>query len=237
MFFLAKEAFAGLLLATAAFAAPISPRADLTLIQQLLLSPTSASRLSLLSDTDFKFNFNDTTLHGAGTPGVTSGRGGRLVSANAATFPILLKQGGAMSVGFIGPCGFNTPHLHPRATEMLIVTQGRLNSTLTTENGGRHVTSLLNTLEMAVYPIGSMHAQYNPDCEPAMLVAAFTAEDPGTAQIAQEYFGLEGEVVRGSAGGGVQIEGANVEAFRGKIPGNVVLGVESCLKKCGIAKR
>jgi hypothetical protein len=43
--------------------------------------------------------------------------------------------------------------------------------------------------------------------------------------------------VLASAGGDLNIDGANINTFRGKIPANVVIGVESCLKKCGIQKR
>jgi len=90
---------------------------------------------------------------------------------------------------------------------------------------------------MTVFPQGAVHTEFNPDCTPSVFVAAFPSEDPGVGQIAQEYFGLEGEIVRGSAGGELSISGEDVEAFRSKIPENVAKGVDSCLAKCGIAKR
>lgn len=82
-----------------------------------------------------------------------------------------------------------------------------------------------------------MHTEFNPDCTDSIFVAAFPSEDPGVGQIAQEYFGLDGEIVSGSAGGDVTVEGADIEKFRGKIPANVAKGVESCLKRCGITKK
>lgn len=82
---------------------------------------------------------------------------------------------------------------------------------------------------------GSVHAQYNPDCEPATFVASFNAEDFGTGQVADELFSMSNEVV--SAAFGNEIKGEDVAAFRAYIPESIALGVESCLKKCGIAKK
>ncbi|KAH6691778.1 hypothetical protein BKA61DRAFT_714994 [Leptodontidium sp. MPI-SDFR-AT-0119] len=72
---------------------------------------------------------------------------------------------------------------------------------------------------------------------PATFVAAFLNEDPGVGQIAQEYFGLENEIVKGNAGGELSIDGADIDKFRAAIPANVAAGVDSCLAKCGISKR
>jgi hypothetical protein len=60
---------------------------------------------------------------------------------------------------------------------------------------------------------------------------------PGVGQITQNYFGLEDEIVLASAGGDLNIDGANIDVFRNKIPANVVQGVGSCQPKCGIKKR
>jgi hypothetical protein len=62
-------------------------------------------------------------------------------------------------------------------------------------------------------------------------------QDPGVGQIAQEFYELEDEVVKGSSGGEVNVNGADIETFRHLIPANVAMGVDSCLAKCGIAKR
>jgi len=55
--------------------------------------------------------------------------------------------------------------------------------------------------------------------------------------MAQNYLGLEDEIVLASAGGDLNIDGANIDFWRNKIPANVRKGVESCLAKCGIKKR
>ena len=199
----------------------------------MVLAPSSVDRLALLTDDDLVFKFTDP----ARTDGVTKGEGGNTTRADHATFPALVGQGGSITIGFLGPCGFNTPHVHPRAAELNLVVEGNLFASVTAENGARHINHTLGKYEMTVFPQGAVHTEFNPDCTPSVFVAAFPSEDPGVGQIAQEYFRLEGEIVRGSAGGELSISGEDVEAFRSKIPENVAKGVDSCLAKCGIAKR
>ena len=142
-----------------------------------------------------------------------------------------------MAIGFLGPCGFNTPHVHPRAAELNLVVEGRLFASVTAENGARHLNHTLNKYEMTVFPQGAVHTEFNPDCTPAVFVASFPSEDPGVGQIAQEYAGLEDEIVKGSLGGEVAVDGMDIDKFRSLIPANVAIGVDSCLAKCGISKR
>lgn len=204
-----------------------------TLFEKLTLAPNAAARVGLLSDSDFIFDFNDNCR----TQGVTAGQGGKTVRADHATFPALVGQGASYTIGFLGPCGFNTPHVHPRAAELNLVVEGRLFASVTAENGARHMNHTLNKFQMTVFPQGALHTEFNPDCTPATFVAAFGNEDPGVGQIAQEYFGLENEIIKGSIGGEIAVDGADIDAFRSKIPANVAKGVDSCLAKCNIAKR
>ncbi|KUJ07438.1 RmlC-like cupin [Mollisia scopiformis] len=210
---------------------------NLALFQQLVLVPSSVDRFNILTDADLLFSFNDSSAHPIGSPGVSTGQGGQLVRADQSTFPALYMQHGAMALGFIGPCGFNTPHVHPRANELFLVFEGRLNTSTMLENGGRQIHNMVNTLQMTIFPQGSVHMQFNPDCTPAMFVASFTGSDPGLAQIAQEFFGFSEEEVNAAVGGPVMVDGADVDGFRSKIPPNVAQGVESCLTKCGIKKK
>lgn len=96
-----------------------APAVDTLLTQKLFLADTAADRFKLLPvDSQFVFNFNK--VKGAG------GKGGDLFAANRKTFPALVGTNSGMAVGFLGPCGFNTPHVHPRATELQIVVDGRV---------------------------------------------------------------------------------------------------------------
>jgi hypothetical protein len=217
----------------AATPATTTTPSGLTLFQQLVLAPNAVERQALLQDGDFIFDFTDPNR----VAGVTKGDGGKIVRADHATFPALVGQGGAVAIGFLGPCGFNTPHVHPRAAELNLVVQGRLFASVTAENGARHLNHTLNQYSMTVFPQGAVHTEFNPDCTDAVFVASFPSEDPGVGQIAQEFYGLEDEIVKGSTGGELNVNGADIDAFRLLIPANVAKGVDSCLAKCGIAKR
>ena len=238
------------ILATTAYAAPapapvIESRTEpcptmaaMSLTAQLSLADTAADRFNLMpNDTMFKFNFDQP--RGAG------GKGGDIFAANRKTFPALVGTGSGMALGFLGPCGFNTPHVHPRATELQVVTSGRVIVEMAPENGvfrngdraqGRRVIrNELMVNEMTPFYIGSVHSQFNPYCEPASFVASFNSEDFGTGQVADELFALNPETV--AAAFGQAIDGDMVDEFKGAIPASIALGVEECLLKCGIAKR
>ncbi len=84
-----------------------------------------------------------------------------------------------MTLGFLGPCGFNTPHVHPRSSEFNVVVEGRLMAEFTLENGARTVTNEVDRLQATVFPMGALHTEWNPDCGNAVFVAGFADEDPG----------------------------------------------------------
>lgn len=151
------------------------------------------------------------------------------------TFPALVGQNSAVTMGFLGPCGFNTPHTHPRAAEVNIVVEGTVYAQMTTENGARTVTNKLEKYQMTVFPQGSMHTEFNPSCSNSTFVAAFPSSDPGTQQVAQTLFGLSEDLV--SATFGEIIDGSEVAKYYGVLPTPVAKGVKACLARCGIAMK
>ncbi|KAL8972115.1 MAG: hypothetical protein Q9183_000709 [Haloplaca sp. 2 TL-2023] len=200
------------------------------IIARLLLAPKAPERIKLIQpDAAFKFDF-------ASPPADTDtrGLGGHTVRADRESFPALIGTGVSMSVGFIGPCGFNTPHTHPRSSEINIVVQGALQTQFTLENGARTIHNTLGTNQMTVFPQGALHTEFNPNCEDAVFVAGFASEDPGVQSAAQTFFGFDQAVVEAAIGQDFTFEGKDIETFRSLIPANVAAGVESCLRKCGI---
>lgn len=137
----------------------------------------------------------------------------------------------------------NTLHVHPRATELQIVTQGRLITAMTPENGvlnangkGRRVIqNEVKAYQMTPFYQGSIHTQFNPDCTDAMFVASFNAEDFGTGQAADEIFSFGDDIL--GATFGQSIDGAEIDKIRAAVPASIAEGVEQCLKTCGIPKR
>lgn len=189
----------------------------------------------LTKNEDFKFSFE---AHRTGGPG----QGGEVVPANRKTFPALTGTGLGMAVVFLGPCGFNTPHVHPRAAELAVVTKGSIVSSMIPENGvnnadgtPREILNTLDQFDATIFFQGAVHSQFNPGCGNATFVAALGAEDFGTGQVAQELFGAGNAAVADVFGD--SIDGADVDKLRGAISKNVALGVEQCLKRCNINKR
>lgn len=163
--------------------------------------------------------------------------GGTIVTANLASLPVTQLTGSSMAIGVMGACGFATPHSHPRANELNLVTQGTLISTMTLENGARVINQTIGFQQMTVFPQGSMHMEYNPGCTNATFVAAFTSADSGVQQSMTAFMNFGDEVIQATMGGSLTVDGKDVDAFKSAIPVNVALGVESCLAACGLKKR
>ncbi|MCJ1416680.1 hypothetical protein MMC32_003018 [Xylographa parallela] len=233
------------LLASATLASPLSKRItnhnhaadplgdNAAIITQLEQAPTAVTRQALLTDpSDWLFDFQN-----AGANSITTGAGGHTVKADRKEFPALIGTGVSMTLGFLGPCGFNTPHVHPRSSEINVVVQGALVAEFISENGAAPIINNLTQYQMTVFPQGALHTEFNPLCTPSVFVAGFASEDPGVQQAAQSFFGLESDIVKAALGGDGTVNGMDIDAFRGLVPKNVALGVESCLAACGIQKR
>ncbi|KZP30790.1 RmlC-like cupin, partial [Athelia psychrophila] len=156
--------------------------------------------------------------------------GGFAVGANSANFPALLTGNGAMTVGVLGPCGANSPHTHPRATEIQIVVQGGpIYTEFIMENGANVINNTVPLGSATVFPKGSIHFQQNMACEPTVFIASFDNVDPGTSQIAQNFFKLNAGVINATLGDiGVSVLDA------AKLPENIILGAQECLDRCKI---
>lgn len=231
--------------------APVNAEANAALLKELSTTSTANERFQkllvggngellqgqeLVDRTVFDFEAAKKASPGA--------KGGETAGADVSSFPILKDLGLATTVGFVEPCGMNTAHVHPRASEFLTVVKGELQSGMILQNGllqaGKgtgEIRTHLSQFQGTVFPQGSIHYQFNPSCAETIFVAHLNAEDPGTNQIAQGFFNLDGDVVAATLGFSKEFQsGKDIERFRSQIPANLALGVEQCLKKCNIPK-
>jgi hypothetical protein len=210
----------------------------LTLTQQLFLADSAVDRFALLTNDAFVFDFNDPAKKQKGK----GGRGGDLIVANRKTHPALVGTGSGMAVGFLGPCGFNTPHVHPRATELQIVTKGKLTVEMVPENGVFNVagdkTSKRRVIhadvgenQMIPFYQGSVHTQFNPTCETATFVASFNSEDFGAGQVVDEVLAFQDDIVTSAFG--ESFDASQLATMRKKLPASIAQGVASCIATCG----
>lgn len=167
--------------------------------------------------------------------------GGRILVASEKNYPFLTDLGIAGTVAFLNPCSMKTPHVHPWATELLTLIPGpQLQTGMMLENGFRAANSGLTTqisanltqLQATVFPMGSIHFQFNPTCEDAIFVAALTSSDPGTSQITQNYLFEDERIVNITLGQPKELNGKDIAAFRIQIPANLVQAMDSCVATC-----
>jgi hypothetical protein len=204
------------------------------LVASLLTSDTEVNRFKLLmaqDPTHQVFDFNP-----AANPGTTPGLGGQVDLANRANFPILTDLGLSAATLFFNPCGLNTPHIHPRASEFFTVaTPGRIETGFVLEN---MLTTEFNTtltqFQGTVFPQGSIHFQQNLECTPQVGISGLNSEDPGASSIAQNFFALDPAVIDATLGFPKQIDASNFAQLKKAIPTPFALGIESCLQRCNI---
>ncbi|KAJ7631868.1 hypothetical protein DFH06DRAFT_1438206 [Mycena polygramma] len=178
------------------------------LVGKLRLAPLATDRIDLLSsDADFGFDFfvnakeNDV------------GQGGKLVTASAASFPVVVGTSSAMTAGFLDAIN------------------GTLRTGMITENGGRFIMTELPPGSMTIFPMGSAHFQVM--MEPIEFLSAFNSEDPGVLQVAQRFLGLSPDIVAATLGD-LGIE--DVQGLESSIPDNIAVGTDECLKRCGLTR-
>ena len=214
----------------------VNPSPNPSLISQLELAATSVDRFTILKDygeQGIKFDFN---IAANPSGGVSAGLGGQGNLADRKTFPALISLGVAMSAGFLQPCGMNTPHLHNRATEFLTVVQGgNVHTGFVLENGfATQMSTTLDQFQGAILPQGSIHFEFNDNCEPAVFMAAFSHEDPGLSSVAQNFFSLDPNIVDADLGYPRFLDGTNIAQFEKTIPKSFAYSVRECLDRCGI---
>ncbi|GLT53981.1 hypothetical protein SLA2020_272150 [Shorea laevis] len=86
------------------------------------------------------------------------------------------------------PNGVNSPHIHPRASEILIVLEGTLYvGFVTSENS--FFTKTLYAGDLFIFPIGLIHFQINVGTTNAVAFASFGSQNPGRITISENLFG------------------------------------------------
>jgi quercetin dioxygenase-like cupin family protein len=200
------------------------------IVADLKVAKTHVDRIAILdNNSDFVFDF-----FAAIKKTSFVGKGGRAVGANANSFPAVIENNLAMTVGVINSCGINPPHSHPRAAEFSLAVNGTFEAGFIAENGARTVTTTLQQGQAILIPKGAMHWVVNLGCETVMFVGAFNHEDPGVLPIAPNFFGISEDVVSATLGG---LDPKKIEAIKKYIPDNIILGLQECLKKCDLERK
>ncbi|KAJ0794794.1 hypothetical protein HanPI659440_Chr04g0143161 [Helianthus annuus] len=116
--------------------------------------------------------------------------GSNVTSVTVAQLPGLNTLGISMARIDFAPWGINPPHMHPRATEILTVIEGRLLVGFVTSNPeNRLITQVLEKGDVFVFPQGLIHFQKNIGNGYALAIAGLSSQNPGVITIANAVFG------------------------------------------------
>ncbi|GAV82050.1 Cupin_1 domain-containing protein [Cephalotus follicularis] len=130
----------------------------------------------------------DFVYSGIKLPGIFSETGLSAKSVNVNVFPGLNKLGLSFVRADFEVGGVNVPHIHPRATEIAFVLEGRVYSGFVdTEN--RVFAKVIEKGEVMVFPKGLVHFQMNVGDKPATILGSFNSQNPGLQRIPTAVFG------------------------------------------------
>ncbi|PAN43772.1 hypothetical protein PAHAL_8G261700 [Panicum hallii] len=126
-------------------------------------------------------------------PRNTMNRFGSIVTnINVTQFPGLNTLGISLARIDYGPLGVNTPHIHPRATELLTVLEGTLYLGFVTSNPNRLFSKVVKKGDVFVFPKAMIHFQMNLDHhKPAAALSSLSSQNPGVITIASAVFGSQ----------------------------------------------
>mmetsp|Transcript_20333 Transcript_20333/g.34910 ORF Transcript_20333/g.34910 Transcript_20333/m.34910 type:complete len:246 (-) Transcript_20333:245-982(-) len=148
----------------------------------------------------------------------------------------LTGTGNGQAMFILGPCGSNTPHVHPRGAEISFMLYGSVQFGMIEENSKHNQLVLRNiSANTTIHiPQGVLHFSHNPTCEPAAFLANFGTKDPGTQTIWSSLFNVPTSILQAASGLPESlIEQIKTYPFL-EVPST---GGEECLKRCNLAFR
>ncbi|XP_075652420.1 germin-like protein subfamily 1 member 7 [Castanea sativa] len=133
----------------------------------------------------------DFFFSGLDIPGNTDNQLGTAIKrVNVDNLPGLNTLAVAVSRVDYAPYGLNPPHIHPRATEFILVLEGTLLAGfVTSDPDNRLFTKILNPGDVFVFPFALIHFQINIGKTNAVAFAFFNSQNPGAITIANAIFG------------------------------------------------
>ncbi|XP_074282447.1 putative germin-like protein 2-1 [Silene latifolia] len=139
--------------------------------------------------------------------------GSNVTVVDVTLFPGLNTQGVSVAHVDFGPFGLNTPHHHPRASEILTVISGTIYVGLVTTEY-ELFSAVLNTGDLFVFPQGLVHFQLNLENTTARVNTAFGSQHPGRVDLPQSLFGVMPKILDDVLTKAYQVDKYIVEELR-----------------------
>lgn len=180
--------------------------------------------------TGFVFDFNKAAASESTPNGMLQGN-----QVNTNPFLSTLPgDGNGQTIVTMGPCAGNTPHVHPRGSEISYVLRGNITFGMVEENAGRNNLVIRNISEGQTIhvPTGLLHFSMNDACTPAAFLANFATKDPGTQTIWHSLMMVPNPVLHAATG----IPESTFSMLKTNYPLVTAPGTggEECLKRCGL---
>lgn len=206
-------------------------------LQALKLAYTRAEVIALLAsygDPNDYFKF-DLTPNGSQS-NAANGLGGQAYLAEVGNYPVLLGTGISVAMGYLNPCGLDSVHVHNRADELVTLVSGRsLKTGFVLEDGyDQPVMTEIGLYQTTTRPKGSLHWEFNDNCEPAAFLAALSSEDPGVSHTAQNFFINPEEIVDADLAYPSWLDNVNTTLYRAQLPTAFAQGAKECYQRCGL---
>ena len=194
----------------------------------LVTIPSFGEQESSIKDSEFVFDL-------AGSKPTLDTSGGRqFVLSRESSRALNLEGAGGTQVLFkFEPCGFRTPHYHPRGTESFHVIKGKVRANLLREAGGkRSQQAVVNDIKAGFsgfFPLAHIHFLQNMGCDEAETISMFGPGDEGVVDVAASFrFPRDtAEVTFGTFPAGPLDELIN----------DVLTQSRECLRRCGLLKK
>uniref|UniRef100_A0A803MSJ0 Germin-like protein n=1 Tax=Chenopodium quinoa TaxID=63459 RepID=A0A803MSJ0_CHEQI len=183
------------------------------LIMQLMWIPGVVVNGKLCKDPNH-VTINDFLFKGFNIRGDTyntDGANATLIDINR--FPGVNTQGVSLARVDFAPFGLNTPHWHPRGSEIFAVVEGSLYAGFVTSDNKLYDT-ILKKGDMIVFPQGLIHFQANIKRTDALAVASFGSQNPGRVNVANGVFGTKPRILDGVLTKAYQVDRKVVEQLR-----------------------
>ncbi|XP_018632903.2 putative germin-like protein 2-1 [Nicotiana tabacum] len=115
------------------------------------------------------------------------------------------------------PNGFSPLHTHPRAAEIVLVLEGRVEIGFVTSNPeNRLFTKILELGDFFVVPKGLVHFQRNVGEGNAVTIAALSSQGPGTIRVADVTFGSDPPIPNDLLAKAFQIDQKTASQIQGR---------------------
>ena len=144
--------------------------------------------------------------------------GSKVTTVFVDTLPGLNTLGISMVRIDFGIGGLNPPHLHPRASEILLVLEGTLYAGFVTSNqlNSTYYTKVLKPGDAFVFPFGQIHFQLNIGKTKAVAIAALSSQYPGVTTIADALFYAKPRILPEVLAKGFQLDEKLIENLQDK---------------------